>query len=183
MIFNLTTLGKILKYFYDNPYSEIYLRELSKKLGMSSYTTKNYVDKLVSEKILIESKRGKMRFFKANTKNLSFKYLKISYNLYKIEKSGLIEFLKRKVPMLTSIIIYGSIARGEDKENSDLDLLIIGKKVPLNLEKFRKLLKRNINPLIFKPSEWKRKAIQNKGFYQNIIADGIVVYGNLPMIE
>jgi predicted nucleotidyltransferase len=183
MALESTTIGKILKYFYENPNEEIYLRELAKKLKISTFSVKKYLDGLVSENMVVEHRKGKMRIFKANTNNLPLRHLKIAYNLSQITKSGLIEHLKEKIPLLISIVIYGSVSRGEDTKGSDLDILIIGKNVQLNLSKYKKSLGREITLLIYKPSEWKNKARENRGFYQNVITDGIAVYGNLPLIE
>lgn len=182
MIFENTILGKILIFFYKNSYDEVYLRELSKRLKLNVFSVKTYADELVKEGLLLETRKGKERYLKASN-NLTFKYLKIAYNLHKFLSSGIIDYIKEKVPLLTSIVIYGSVARGEDSEKSDLDLLIIGQKVRLDLRKFEEKLGREIIPLFFKWSEWKKQARKNKGFYQNVIIDGIVVYGNMPVVE
>jgi len=42
------------------------------------------------------------------------------------------------------IILFGSYQRGEDIEESDIDIFVEGKKEELNLDKFKKQLKRNI---------------------------------------
>jgi predicted nucleotidyltransferase len=183
MLAEIGPLGKILKFFYENPYEEIYLRQLAKKLNLSSFSVKRYLDILVEEKMVNEIRKGKARFFRANLNNLAFRHLKIAFTLNKILKSGLIDFLKTKIPLVSSIVIYGSIARGEDTKKSDVDLLIIGEKVKVDLEKFKKKLGREITLLIYRPAEWKKKASANRGFYQNIIVDGIVVYGTMPVIE
>lgn len=182
MIFENTIMGKLLVFFYRNSYEELYLRQLSRRLRLSTFSVKTYVDELVKEGILLETRRGKERYLKASN-NLTFRYLKIAYNLHKFLSSGIIDYLKEKIAVLSSVVIYGSIARGEDTENSDLDLLIIGQKVRLDLKKFEEKLGREIIPLFFKFSEWKKQAKENRGFYQNVIVDGIVVYGSMPVIE
>lgn len=183
MIFETMPMGKILKFFFEEPNREVYLRELAKHLNTSLFTTKKCLDRLVEEGLILERKNGKMRIFKANMDNLVFKNLKKTYTIEKILKSGLIDFLKEKIPLLSSIVLYGSAARGEDTKNSDLDFLIIGKKTHLSLDKFKIKLGREINILIYKHSEWKEKVRENKGFYQNLITEGIVFYGTLPMVE
>jgi predicted nucleotidyltransferase len=182
MIFENTIMGKLLVFFYRNSYEELYLRQLSKRLRLSTFSVKTYADELVKEGILLETRRGKERYLKASN-NLTFRYLKIAYNLHNFLSSAIIDYLKEKIAVLSSVVIYGSIARGEDTENSDLDLLIIGQKVRLDLKKFEEKLGREIIPLFFKFSEWKKQAKENRGFYQNVIVDGIVVYGSMPVIE
>jgi len=175
---------KVLEYFFENSYEQIYLRELSRKTKLSVFTVKKTVDKLVHEGILIEEVKGKMRYVKVNQENLFFRFLKISFNIKKILDSGTVEYLKENIPALSSIVLFGSVARGEDDKKSDIDLLIIGQKPKrINLLKFERVLKRDINPIILKWPEWKRKAEKDKAFYIEIITSGIALYGNLPVIE
>jgi len=174
----------ILEYFFENPYEEVYLRELSRKIKLSVFTVKNTIDKLVSEGILIEETKGKMRYVKVNLENIFFKFLKISFNIKKIMDSKIIQHLVENIPALASVILFGSVAKGEDDKKSDIDLLIIGQKPKIiNLSKFESLLKREIKPIIMKWSDWKEKSKKDKAFYLDVITSGIVLYGNLPVVE
>jgi len=58
MIFG-TIMGSILEFFFENS-KWVHLRELSKKLGLSTFSTKKYLDILVKEKILVERREGNM---------------------------------------------------------------------------------------------------------------------------
>ena len=73
------------------------------------------------------------------------------------------------------IVLYGSASKGEDVEDSDLDLFIIAKEKPINLERFEKELNRKIH-IIFENS-LKRVS---KEFLNNLI-NGIVLYGYLKV--
>ncbi|RLJ00361.1 MAG: hypothetical protein DRP03_00510 [Candidatus Aenigmatarchaeota archaeon] len=174
---------KILEFFIRNPYQRVYLRELAKKLKLSPFTTKRYVDVLVREKFIYEEREAKMRYFKANLSNIAFRYIKIAYSLHEILKSGLISFLLTNIPNISSIVLFGSIAKGEDSEKSDVDLLIIGKPKYIRVGKFEERLKRDIALHIFSWSEWNKKAKEDKAFYLEIIRYGVPIYGELPMIE
>ncbi len=188
MIFNTkvfnTRAWKILEYFFEHPYEEIYLAKLSETTKVNVFTTKQIVDELVINGFLIQKKLGKMRILKANTESLLFRYLKIYYTLMKLEKSGLVEYLLKKISNVSSILLFGSGAKGEDTEKSDIDILVIGKKKSkLNLEKFEKKLKRKIQLFVFSWSEWKRYANKNKAFYQEVISYSIELYGFKPVVE
>ena len=174
---------KILKFFLENPYKEVYLRELAKNLKLSVFAIKKYADLLIKEGLVKEERKANLRYFKANTNNLFFKYLKIAFNINLILKSGLIDFLKENIANISSIILFGSIAKGEDTKKSDIDILIIGKEKPLNLEKFEKKLERDINLHIFIWSDWNKKAKKDTPFYFEIIGPGIPLYGELPIVK
>ena len=90
-------LLKVMKFFLGAPYEEVYLRQLAKKLKLSVFATKKYLDLLVKENLVIDEKRANLRYFKANSKNLFFKQLKISHNINLLIKSGIIDFIKDKI--------------------------------------------------------------------------------------
>ena len=178
-----TNFWKVVKYLFENPYDEIHLRELSRKTNVSVYTVKNIIDQLSLEEIIEEKKVGNMRFIKANMNNTFFKHLKIAFSIKKILDSKIIEFVKENIPAVSSIILYGSTAKGGDDTNSDLDLLVIGQSKKIDVSGFENKLKRQINLLAFKWSEWREHANKDKAFYKEIITDGIALYGNLPVVE
>ncbi|HEC77358.1 MAG TPA: nucleotidyltransferase domain-containing protein [Thermoplasmatales archaeon] len=178
-----TPLWKVLQLFFSNPYHEVYLRELARKADASVFSVKRIVDELVKEGMLLERKNGNMRYIKANMDNLFFRYLKIAFSIKKIEESGLIEYLIKNIPALSSIILFGSIAKGEDDEKSDVDLLVIGQKKKMDLSKFEENMGREVRVITMRWSEWREYAKENKAFYREIITNGIVLYGNMPVIE
>ena len=118
---------KILKFFLENPYDEVYLRELAKKLKISPFAVKTYIDSLVKEDLVKDERKANLRYFKANINNLFFKHLKISFNINLLLKSGVIEFIKNNLANISSIVLFGSMARGDDDKKSDIDILVIGK--------------------------------------------------------
>ena len=182
MIFNTVSM-KIIKYFFDNPYEQIHLRELSRKAKISIYSTKKIADNLVNQKILIEKKQGNQRVLQANTENQFFKQLKIAFSIKKIQDSNIIKYLEEKIPAISSITLYGSTAQGKDDEKSDIDLLIIGQKTKIDISKYEKKLNREVNLLMMKWSEWRTHAKQDKPFYREIVKDGIALLGDIPVIE
>lgn len=176
-------LIKFTEFFLKNPYKEVYIRELAKKLKLSPFATKKYADLLVKEGLIIEEKKAHVRYLAANTKNIFYKHAKITYNLREILNSGLIEFLKENVSNLTSIVAFGSISRGEDSEESDVDIVIIGKEKNLSLTEFEKKMKREITLHFFSWSEWNTQIKENSPFYYDVINSGIPLHGELPIIR
>ena len=174
---------KILNFFIEHPYQEVYLRELAKKLRLSPFAIKKYLDLLLKENLIIEERKANLRYFKADISSLFFKHLKIAFNMKKIVNSGLISHLLSNLPNITSIILFGSTARGEDDIKSDLDILIIGKNKSISLNKFEEKIAKEINIHIFSWSEWNKEADNNKAFYFDIIANGIPLYGEIPLVK
>ncbi|MGM5485298.1 MAG: nucleotidyltransferase family protein [Nanobdellota archaeon] len=66
-------------------------------------------------------------------------------NLRQIYESGLIEYLEENNPGST-IILFGSYSRGEDRSDSDIDIAIVGSEDKrTSLKNYEKILQRHIN--------------------------------------
>lgn len=174
---------KILKYFLENPYQEVYLRELAKKLKISPFAVKKYLDIMLKDKLIAEERKANLRYIKANMHNLFFKYLKIAFSVKKLEESGLIYYIKENVENLSSIILFGSMAKGEDDRNSDIDILIIGNEKSLKMTEFEEKLGRTVNYHLYKWSSWNKQSEKNKAFYFDVISYGLQLYGELPIVK
>ena len=172
---------RILVVFFNEPYRDFHLREIAKLADVSSSTAKRFLDFYNENKFLVKSRRANLVLFRANLENLSFRYMKLSYFMMKVKP--LVDFLKDTYPN-SSIVLYGSCARGEDDPESDVDLLIVGRKTErFDLGKFENKLGRKVTLLIYTLHEWEEKAKKDKAFYERILIDGIVLQGNLPVVK
>lgn len=93
-----------------------------------------------------------------------------------LKTSGLLGPLRAGLSGLASRIeaafVYGSVARGEDKVRSDIDLMVIAKDVHLSdlfeaLQGVEARLGRTVNPNIMTPAEWRRKRSES-GFVSRV---------------
>jgi predicted nucleotidyltransferase len=137
----------IANVFFSEPTKEHYLKEISEKTGIAHTSVKNYLSKLKKESLINEIiiKRGQRKFPTYTSRVNSEEYIKNkkSTNLIKLQESGLIEYLNDKL-MPKCIVLFGSYQKGEDLEESDIDVFIECKKEDIDLSKFAKKLKRNI---------------------------------------
>jgi hypothetical protein len=173
---------RVLHYFMEHPFKGFYLREVSRKTGLSVFAVKKYCDLLVSEGLLTESRQGNLRVFNANTENKLFRGVKSGLNAEKILKSGLVDFILENTPNTSSITLYGSMAEGLNDEKSDIDLLVIGSKKTQIPEKYAKILGGDINVQTFNWGEWQNKSKKDRPFYNELTTKGISLYGQKPVI-
>lgn len=174
---------KVVIFFFRNPYEEVYLRQLAKNLKLSPYATKKYADLLVKRGLITDEKKANLRYFRANINNLFFKHLKIAFNINLLLECGLIDFLKENLANVSSIVLFGSMAKGEDTKKSDVDIFIIGKQKYLDLGEIERKIEKEVTLHIFSWSEWNKKAKEDKAFYFEIISQGIALYGELPIVK
>lgn len=132
------TITKIITPFMPALVSEFNIREIAKKAGISYDAAYRHIKVLVEKSILKERPVGKALVCSLNLSNImARKYLeKISVSktdeflnkdvVLKKMFGGLVENLKKAAPNeLLCVVLFGSYARGEQKERSDIDILII----------------------------------------------------------
>ena len=104
-----------------------------------------------------------------------------------IDKNSILLRIKQSVASTApgaTLILYGSYARGDNREDSDIDLLILVDKEKLTYEEqiqikyplyhIEREIGINISPLLILQKEWaKRKNLSL--FYDNVTKDGIVL--------
>lgn len=168
------SIWKTAEVFFKEPTKEHYLIEISKKAKLAHTSVKKKLETLNKEGIIkeIKEKKGKRIFpvYKANLENKEYRYYKKLFNIEKIRP--LVDFLNDAL-MPKSIILFGSYSRGEDTEDSDIDLFLECEKKEINPSKFKTYLNRNIQ-LHFKPN-FKDYPKELK----NNIINGIVLQGYL----
>jgi predicted nucleotidyltransferase len=138
---------RVASVFFNEPTKNHYLKEISQKANLAHTAVKKYLSMLKKLSIIIEynEKKGKRDFpiYKAEINNKEYKKQKRIYNLIQLQESGIIEFLKENL-MPKSIVLFGSYQKGEDFEDSDIDIFVECKKEEMKLNKFTKQLNRNI---------------------------------------
>ncbi len=141
-----STEQKVLGAFLQNPSKEFYLRELSRLLKLSMPTIIGVTDILAKKRLIIKTKRKALTNVIANPENPVFTRIKRVHNLEQIYLSGIVDYLSRAYGYPKNIILFGSFSRGEDVENSDIDIAVVtNKKLRLDMSEYEKALKKEIN--------------------------------------
>ena len=133
----------IKEYFFLHPTAKLRVREIERTLKLPLPSVIRYCRELQKEGILRTEIIGKATFYTAS-KSEAYLLEKKLYNIKTLYDSGLVDYLRQELSN-PAIVLFGSYAKGEDIEQSDIDLYIetpSGKKV--NLEKFEIILKRKI---------------------------------------
>jgi len=175
-----SSILKIAEIFFNEPTKSHYLIEISKKSKLAHTSAKSYLISLKKENIIKETieRKGKRNFpiYVANLDNPKFKSYKKLFNLDKILNLGLVDSLRDKF-MPRTIIIFGSYSRGEDIENSDIDIFIEAKKQEINLSQFENKLKRKVS------LHFNEKFNNYSKELKNNIINGEILYGYLEVFK
>lgn len=122
---------RILSLFTKGYNKEHYIREVEKLLGVSSRTALVRLAKLEKKGILESKAKGKIKAYSIKKSALSREFFLLTEQYKRIlflEKNQLVkEVLEKAEDYLHGmVIIFGSYAKGIQKEDSDLDLFIVG---------------------------------------------------------
>lgn len=169
--------GEILKLFFKDVEKEYYFREISKILNKEPSYYQKYLDRLVEDRILLDNRRGNMRFFRLNKEHPLYEEIKSIVS----KTVGLENELKEMVDKLCGVecaFIFGSIAKGKENSNSDVDLMLIGDVdqnifTPL-LSSVESKISREINYHIYSREEIIKKIKERDSFISNIFLSPII---------
>lgn len=169
--------GEILKFFFKDPGKEYYFREIAKNLNKEPSHYQKYLDNLVEDRILLDERRGNMRFFKLNKEHPLYEEIKSIVS----KTIGLENELKELVDKLNNVecaFIFGSTAKGTENSNSDVDLMLIGDinqdALTTAISSVEGKIAREINYHIYNNQEIVRKIKEEDGFISNIFLSPII---------
>jgi predicted nucleotidyltransferase len=174
IIWENNTALKILLLFFDNPTKEFYEKQVADRTGLSVGAVNKYLKTIAKEGFLKLAKRGNMNFYLFDRENAVVRYLKIAYSLSRPAVDSIKNFARK---FGVKIYVYGSVARGEDTEESDWDILIMGE-IKLNeldaeLRAIRNQLDAQLKPIVFTQAEWTAMEKKDKAFYERVEKDKI----------
>lgn len=164
---------RVLKIFLDSPTESFRIRELSRMSKLAPASVMNYLREFELGGLIKRFIKRRVPFYQALLDNERFKLFKKISIIYELDNSGLIEELWEKLAP-DAIILYGSYAKGESVEESDIDLFIIGKEKEIKLEEFEEKLGKRVH-IIFDedvkniPKELKNNLVNGyvlKGYFK-----------------
>jgi uncharacterized protein len=160
----------------------LHLREIERRSGLSIGTIQQEVKKLLRLDIIIRRKDGNRLYYKANKEHPLYPDI----HRMVLKTVGLVDFFREALKANSNIkfaFVFGSIARQEEKDKSDVDLMIIGE---IGMRQLTRLLSgvsgrigREINPHILSTKEFlKRKSAQDHFLIQVLESTKIFIMGN-----
>jgi predicted nucleotidyltransferase len=158
-----------------HPETSLHVREIARATGKAPGTLLRELNRLADAGVLIRKPVGNQVHFQADIRCTIYDDLR---NLLK-KTVGIVDVLRETLAPLADKIhaafVYGSIARGDERGGSDLDLMIIGEAkfadVVEALGHAQEVLRREINPALFPARELNRKLADGEPFLERVLAD------------
>lgn len=172
-LFANPTLVEVLGLFLQSPEEELYQTEIVKKTHKSLMQVQRSLKILEEVGLIVASREGRMVYYKAvrnhpafeDLKRLFFKTVALGDTLRK----ALLPFKSR----IHLAFIFGSVARGEESADSDIDLFVLADTTLRELSKvfgpLSKQLQRELNPVVFGSLEFKKRLLEKDHFLLQVI--------------
>jgi predicted nucleotidyltransferase len=165
---------KLLALFFGQPERSFYLNEIVRIANMGKGAITRELHKLKDAGLLMTSQQGNQIHYQANTKSPIFheiaSIVKKTFGIAGLLQTALTPLL----PQLESAFVYGSVARGEDHADSDVDVMLVGNnlsysEVMVLIEPAEEQLQRTINPTIYSPTEFATRLAEGQNFLTKVM--------------
>ncbi|HPL68303.1 MAG: hypothetical protein BWX99_01530 [Deltaproteobacteria bacterium ADurb.Bin151] len=167
------TRQAVLSLLYGHADESFYLRQIVRVAGGGMGAVQRQVNSLVDAGLVTRTSKGKQIYYQANSKSPVFGELKSII----IKTAGIGDILKIALTPIAQEIdcafIYGSIARGSEKADSDVDVFVVGRVTFLDvvaaLNKAQEILGREVNPTVYPAREFREKLAKKNHFIKSIM--------------
>ncbi len=172
-------LGKtrlaILSLLFSPPDRKLYLRQIIRLTGAGQGAIQRELASLVQAGVLIKTREANLAYFQVNRALPIFAELRGIVQ----KTAGVANLLRAALLPLADTIqrafIYGSIAEGTERAESDVDLFVIGDvsffDVVSATSPLLEMLGREINPTVFTTDEYAKRVAANDHFVRQVEAN------------
>ena len=160
----------------SSPLKEWHFEEMVREAKITKLVANKWLKKYLSEGLLNYVKeKGKFPYYTVGTDNSVYYSLKRVYALEQLHKSGLIPKLL-SLKSAKTIILFGSIVRGDWYKGSDVDIFVFGNISHFDKSLYELKLNKKIELHIFHSKEEIEEV--KTGLIKNII-NGYIVKGQI----
>lgn len=174
-----TLFGKVrcavLALLFAHPDEGFYLRQIEKMISTSHGAVHRELGKLVKIGLVLRTGRGNQVYYQANRKSPVFDEIRGLM----VKTTGVADVLRNALAPIADQIdaafIYGSVARGTENAESDVDVMIIGDvsfgEVVTSISQAEEQLRREINPFVFTASELEQRIRDKEHFMTSVMQE------------
>jgi len=192
-VFGSRAKMRLLEVLFTRSTTEFTGRELAREVGFSPARVHRILQDFTAENLVTMRRSGRSYLFRLNEK--AFLAGKLKYIFGKaflpLEEVKRITSTNLVSPEIVSIVLFGSIARGEEKPASDIDLCIIakdgadkdsvrGKALELN-RLTTELFGNMVSPIVLTVSEFRDGFKKDQPVVREVLRNGILLCGKSPV--
>jgi predicted nucleotidyltransferase len=157
------------------PEESLHVRELARALGKPPGTLLRELNALAAGGVLTRRRVGNQVHFQANPASPIYEELR---GILK-KTVGVADVLREALAPLggkvRAAFVYGSVARGDERAHSDLDVMVVGEAsfgdVVAALAPAQESLRREVNPNVYPALEFRKKLAAGDAFLKRVLAE------------
>jgi len=166
---------RVLAQLLLHPETSYHVRELARLTGTTAGTLHKELARLAAVGLLQRERQGNQLRYQADRECPVFAELAGLFRKTSGVVGVLADALRSLRPAPELALVFGSLARGDESERSDVDLLLIadcsfGDAIKA-LHPAQGILQREINPVLYTAAEFARRIEAKDGFVLNILAN------------
>jgi len=167
------TRRAVLALLFSHVDERFYFRQIARILEIGLGALQRELANLSDAGIIRKEFVGRQVFYQANSecpiymdlKNLVMKTIGVG----DILKTALVPLEER----INVAFLFGSIAKGTERSDSDIDIIVIGNvtfaEIISAFSPAQKTVRREINPLVYPPEEFRLKMAENHHFLKSVL--------------
>ena len=179
-----TTQQRVLSLLFGQPSRSFFASELIELTRSGSGAVQRELKRLSSSGLITVTRIGRQKHFQANADSPVFEELFGLVVKTVAMAEPVREALRPLAERISLAMVYGSAAKGFDRADSDIDLLVVADHMTLE-EMYRSLapvearLDRRINPALYTPREFAHRKAAGNAFLARVLAgEHIVLIGS-----
>jgi predicted nucleotidyltransferase len=170
--------GRLLALLLLHPDQAFHLRRIARRCAISPGTVHRELAQLVEAGLVTSEAEGNLVRYRANRASPVFPELALLLK----KTVGLVDVLRDALTPLADRIhvaaVYGSVARGEERSDSDVDLLVVGDvrfvEVVQTLHPAQDTIGRELSPTVYTAAEFRKAYHATDGFLPRVIQDRLL---------
>ncbi|MCC7478386.1 nucleotidyltransferase domain-containing protein [bacterium] len=162
------TRAAVLAALVMAPEAELHGRELARRCGLDSAGVLSELDLLEQLGVLASRRLGRLRLFRLDPRCPIAPELRSIMRKTAGLRDVLAGALEPLAPLIELAYVYGSMASGQPRPHSDVDVMVVGRAGSMQLaealEPLQQVLGREVNASVYKPAEYWKKIALGRGF-------------------
>jgi len=157
-----------------HPEDSTHVREIARAIGKAPGTLLRELNALAAAGVLVRKPVGNQVHFQANPDCPIYEELRSILKKTVGVADVLREALAPLGPKVRAAFVYGSVARGDERSRSDLDVMVVGEAsfgdVVAALAPAQESLRREVNPNVYPALEFRKKLAARDPFLKRVLA-------------
>jgi predicted nucleotidyltransferase len=165
---------RVLALIFGHPERSFYTSEIVRSVDSGTGAVERELSRLRQSGLVSMERIGNQKHYRANRQSPVFEELTGLVLKTVASTEPLRNSLEPFADNVRAAFIYGSVAKGTDTAQSDIDLMVIGDELDLAelytaLQNAEAVLRRKVSPIFLSPKDWRRKASQKGSFVGQLI--------------